>query len=145
MKTERRHNWMVNRELQEGFSRRLLVYGCGTWLAIFAVPICAKLLVTDLPFTVLAAQMISDMWFPMTMSLLVFPIVYWDIHRFSHRIAGPLCRINNCMQKFADREKVEPIKLRENDFCKDLAENFNHIILKNSTDMAHEEYETSNV
>ena len=56
---------MVNKELQEGFSRRLLVYGCGTWLAIFAVPICAKLLVTDLPFTELAKQLGSDLWFPM--------------------------------------------------------------------------------
>lgn len=145
MKTERRHNWMVNKELQEGFSRRLLVYGCGTWLAIFAVPICAKLLVTDLPFTVLATQLVSDMWFPMMMSLLVFPIIYWDTHRFSHRIAGPIYRINDCMRKFIDREKVAPIKLRKNDFCKDLAENFNQLMQEYSMDKAHEEYETSNV
>ena len=145
MKTERRHNWIVDKSLQEGFSRRLLVYGCGTWLAIFAVPICMKLLVTDLPFAELAAQLVSDMWFPMVMSLLVFPIAYWDSHRFSHRIAGPIDRINSCMRKFTDHEEVEPIKLRDHDFCQELVENFNQLMQEYSSDVANEEYETSNV
>jgi len=145
MKTNRRDNWMVDKELQEGFSRRLLVYGCGTWLAIFALPICMKLIVTDLPFSELATQLVSDMWFPMIMSLLVFPIAYWDIHRYSHRVAGPIGRVNSAMRKFTDREKVAPIKLRENDFCQELADNFNQLMQEYSSDVAHEEYETSNV
>jgi hypothetical protein len=145
MKTNRRHNWIVDKDLQEGFSRRLMVYGCGTWLAIFALPICAQLLVSTIPFTELATKLVSDMWFPMMMSLLVFPIIYWDIHRFSHRVAGPICRINDCMRRLIAREQVSPIKLREDDFCKELTENFNHLVQQHSTFVAQEEYESANV
>ena len=145
MKPERRLNWFVNKELQESLSRRLLVYWCGTWLAIFAIPICARLIVSELPFNVLATELVSDLWFPMVMSLLALPIVFWDSIRFSHRIAGPIKRVANDLGRLADGEKVFPVKLRKNDFCHDLADNFNRLRQERSDTSSQEELETSSV
>ncbi len=147
MKPERRFNWMVSKEMQLGFSRRLLVYWCGTWLAIFAVPICARLLVTKLPFSELASELVADMWFPMMMSLLVLPIIFWDSIRFSHRIAGPVCRINRNIKRLVDGESAEQVTLRENDFCQELANDFNRLVSKfqTSSDSVESEHQEINV
>ncbi len=144
-KPERRQKWFVNKELQESLSRRLLVYWCGTWLAIFAVPIFARMLVSTLPFSVLATELVSDLWFPMVMSLLALPVVFWDSIRFSHRIAGPVKRISNDMRRFSEGESVYPVKLRSSDFCHELADNFNQLIQQQSHHRFTEELETSSV
>ncbi len=46
----------------------------------------------------------------------------------SHRIAGPLVRISNDLQRVENGEKIPPIKLRKNDFLKDLAELINRVL-----------------
>jgi hypothetical protein len=145
VKFERRTKWFVNKQLQESLSRRLLVYWCGTWLAIFAIPIVTRLMVSKLPFRVLASELVSDLWFPMVMSLLALPIVFWDSIRFSHRIAGPVKRIGNDMRRLADGEPVFPVKLRANDFCHELAENFNLLLQERSERDSQEVLETSSV
>ena len=127
MKPERRKIWCVDEQLQMGLCRRLLVYSCATWLAIFAVPICSRMLFTELPFSQLATELVSDFWFPMMMSLLVAPVLLWDSIRFTHRIAGPIHRINRQVKQLADRESVQPIKLRKNDFCHELANDLNRV------------------
>ena len=145
MNRDQRRRWFVHEEFQESFSRRLLVYWCGTWLAIFAVPICARLIATELPFTLLATELISDMWFPMVMSLMVLPIVFWDSIRFSHRICGPLRRLSNDMQRLSDGDPVGPIKFRQNDFCHELAEKFNQLLRQRTETSSKKELESSSV
>ncbi len=142
---QRRTKWMVDKPLQQGLSQRMLLYWCGTWLGIFAVPICVRFSLSSLPASQLATEMISDLWFPMMMSLLILPIVAWDCMRFSHRVAGPIFRISYEMGRLANGETVAPIRLRENDFCNDLADNFNQIIKMRSADSQTEDSEVSNV
>ena len=85
------------------------------------------------------------------MSLLVLPIVFWDSIRFSHRIAGPVKRLGNDFKRLVDGEAVHPIKLRKNDFCHELAENFNRLIEQRvasdsqATDNPERDLETSSV
>lgn len=138
-------NWFTNGELEVSLSRRLMVYWCGTLLAIFTVPILARMTISDVPFDALAHKLVSDMWFPMVMSLLTLPIVFWDSIRFSQRFAGPVKRIGNELRRLADGETVSPVRLRGNDFCHDLADDFNHMMQKRSVNGSHEELETSSV
>ncbi len=144
MNPNRRQKWMVNNGLQQGLCRRLLSYWCGTWLAIFALPICVRLLFSSLSFSQLAAEFVSDLWFPMMMSLLVLPIVIWDSIRFSHRVAGPVIRVGNSMRRLANHQTVSPIQLRKDDFCHDLANDFNQLLKAYSADSQTEEFESAN-
>ena len=51
--------------------------------------------------------------------LTIFGILY------SHRVAGPIHRLNNHMRSVAVDEVIEPVKFRKNDFFQELAESYN--------------------
>jgi hypothetical protein len=62
--------------------------------------------------------------------LMVLPVVVHDTVKFSNRLAGPLLRLRNAMQRVANNEHVRPIQFRKGDFCQDLAEHFNAALLR---------------
>ena len=126
-KIERRQ-FMVDREVQHGLVRRMLSYLCATWFAIFALPILVQIMTTKLPFEQLAAELFSDVWFPMVMSFLIFPLLAWDSVRFSNRVAGPVYRISNSMRSLVNGDDVPLVKLRKGDFCTQLADDFNRVL-----------------
>lgn len=51
---------------------------------------------------------------------------------FSHKMAGPIKRIKNTLEAYANHHTVHPIKLRKDDFFKDLAELINKAFLAKS-------------
>ena len=85
---------------------------------------------TDVSFAELGQRMISDLWFPMTMSFLVFPIVAYDCIRFSNRIAGPIWRVRQTIRDINDGEPVRMITLRKDDYCNELADEVNRLVEK---------------
>ena len=125
---EKRRTYFVNHPMQRGLATRLMSYFCGTWLLVFALPICAKLLFSELPFNQLAASLVTDIWFPLMISIMLLPIVVWDSIRYSHRIAGPLGRIEASLRAIADGDNVAPIRCRNGDFCLDMVDELNRII-----------------
>lgn len=50
--------------------------------------------------------------------------------RFSHRLAGPIFRLKKEMRRLNDGEKIEEVNLRDADFFKELADEFNALTLK---------------
>ena len=126
----RRKKTLVDRELQLGLASRLLAYWGATWLAVFAVPIMTQMFMAEVSFAELANKMISDLWFPMTMSLFVLPIVARDCVRFSNRVAGPIWRLKQTIRDINDDKDVRTIKLREGDYCVELADEVNRLIEK---------------
>lgn len=52
------------------------------------------------------------------------------LFRLSHRVVGPIYKINQVLEAHAKGEKVEPIVLRKGDYFQDLAENVNKITQK---------------
>ena len=128
MSTCRRKKVLVDRELQLGMASRLLTYWCATWFAVFAIPILIQIFfLSDVSFKELMARMIDDLWFPMMMSLLMLPIVARDCVKFSHRVAGPVWRFRKTLRDFNDGKQVETIKLRKDDYCQELADEFNRL------------------
>lgn len=55
----------------------------------------------------------------------LMPVVIFDLVKFSHRFAGPMVRLRNSMLKVAAGEHVEPIRFRDGDYWKELADAFN--------------------
>lgn len=123
----KRTNFTADVQIQGDASRRLVIYWGITWLAVFAFPILARTATSELPFSQLAISMIRDLWFPMAMSLMVLPILAWDHYRFMHRITGPIKRIGQSIQALADQQRVDSITLRREDYCQQLASDFNRL------------------
>jgi hypothetical protein len=59
---------------------------------------------------------------------LIFPVVLLDFLIVSNKFAGPLRRLHTAMKRLGDGEHVEPMRIRDNDFCGEFAEEFNRIL-----------------
>jgi len=68
-----------------------------------------------------------DFWPSLAASLLVLPIVIWDVLRVSHRFAGPMVRLRHGLRDLADGKTVRPMKFREGDFWTVFADEFNRL------------------
>ena len=60
-------------------------------------------------------------------SLLLLPVIAYDMVQMSNRFVGPIVRLRRSMIRLAQGEPVEPIIFRENDFWRDMAGEFNVI------------------
>jgi len=60
-------------------------------------------------------------------SLLLLPVIAFDMVQMSNRFAGPIVRLRRSMIRLAQGETVQPIAFRENDFWRDMAGEFNVI------------------
>jgi hypothetical protein len=58
-------------------------------------------------------------------SLLILPLLVYDILRLSNKFAGPLYRLRRELRRLAAGEKVPPIKFRVGDYWPELADEFN--------------------
>jgi hypothetical protein len=63
-------------------------------------------------------------------SLLLLPILIVDIVGLSNRFAGPIYRLRRSIQQLANGEPAAPVKLRDNDFWVDFAEDFNRVLAR---------------
>ncbi len=132
MRQNQRHILVVDRQLQAGLARRIVLYWAVTWLLVFTLPIMVRALTGEMPFDQLARGIIADFWFPIAISIFLFPIVVWDSFRFSNRVAGPVFRINRTIGQLVDGEPIRPVTLRSGDFCCELADNVNRLIEQRS-------------
>lgn len=73
----------------------------------------------------------DDMWFqfgPAVIgSILLLPLVIFDIVRMSNRFVGPLIRLRRSLRALARGEEVAPLEFREGDFWQDFAQEFNTV------------------
>lgn len=58
-------------------------------------------------------------------SVLVLPVVLFDVLRLSHRWVGPVFRLRTSLQALSRGEKVAPISFRAGDFWQEMAGDFN--------------------
>jgi hypothetical protein len=67
-----------------------------------------------------------DFFLPATIvSLLVLPLIMYDILKLSNRFTGPLYRVRRELRRLAAGEPVVPVRFRSDDFWLDLADEFN--------------------
>ena len=54
-----------------------------------------------------------------------FPIFVWDMVRFTHRIVGPLKRLEGVLKRMADGEAIRGVQLRKDDLIESFERAFN--------------------
>jgi hypothetical protein len=125
---------LVDRKLQLQLAVRMIGYWVGIWGLIFGFPFVALLIyrvaTSQGSVSELMPKLIDDFWFPAVMSLLMAPLVVRDCIRFSHRIAGPIFRLQREMQNLADGKETEEVRPRDADFCQEIAGQFNRLVRK---------------
>lgn len=60
-------------------------------------------------------------------SLLVLPVILYDLAKMSNRFAGPMLRLRRGMKQAAAGEHVEPIHFRDRDYWQEFADAFNEL------------------
>ena len=77
---------------------------------------------------------IGEIWnkyaFFFLLMLAVLPTFIYDTVKLSHRFAGPIMRLRDGLKQLADGEQVRPIKFRENDFWRDMSDDFNRVAVR---------------
>jgi hypothetical protein len=61
-------------------------------------------------------------------SLILLPLVLFDIVRLSNRFAAPVQQVRHGLRRLAAGRPVQPVFLRKDDFWQDLAVSFNQCL-----------------
>ncbi len=61
-------------------------------------------------------------------TVLVLPLVVFDVLRLSNRFVGPMYRLRMALKEAASGRSVAPIKFRDDDFWRDVADDFNRAL-----------------
>lgn len=60
-------------------------------------------------------------------SLVVLPVILYDLARMSNRFAGPMSRLRQSMKRAADGERVSSVYFRDDDYWQEFADAFNEL------------------
>ena len=63
-------------------------------------------------------------------SLLLLPVVIFDLLRVSNRFAGPMFRLRKSLRELAQGKPVAAVQFRQGDFWQELADDFNTVAAK---------------
>jgi len=83
---------------------------------------------TQVPFAELYSTFVTQHYSMILCAVGLFPIIFWDMVKVTHRIAGPLVRFQNKLRDMKNGERPEPIKLRKGDLLVDLQDAFNEYV-----------------
>jgi nitrogen fixation/metabolism regulation signal transduction histidine kinase len=61
-------------------------------------------------------------------TLILLPLVIVDTLRLTNRFVGPVYRLRRALQEAADGKLNRPLKFRDDDFWRDVAEDFNRAV-----------------
>ena len=139
MKKYKRRNYLINKPLQFAYA------GIGIWLLLIGIILIGSLIyyftlntlltqlgaIENVPFdTYQLVKNINSIIAKKIGLFLIFLIIIAGILQiwYLHRIAGPMYRIEKTLKETLEGKKFIPIKLREKDFFKSLAETVNEIM-----------------
>jgi nitrogen fixation/metabolism regulation signal transduction histidine kinase len=117
--------------VQGALARRILFH----WLVFMLVTsvVAFTLQVLADPFRGLSAHL-QELWWSQGPFLLVLafllPVFLMDAIKVSHRFAGPIFSLRRAIRSVAAGETPRKLKFRQDDFWKDLAEDYNAMLKK---------------
>jgi hypothetical protein len=126
MNTYRRSIFLVNREVQGALMVRMVFYWLFCLLSVVLMIVCWNVfsgpprrfvdLYLDLYYRYAPA---------LAATLLLLPIVMMDVVRLSNRFVGPIVRLQTALKELADGRPTQPLDFRDDDFWRELANDFN--------------------
>jgi len=124
----KRKQLFVDPQVQGAFLLRVTIY-FGAWL------LAAGVTATVLGMTSFLAQndsaLLGEYWYFMKLvlaaSLLVLPIILYDISVLTNRVIGPLNRLRRELRRLGEGQRVEPLEFRDGDYWSEIAVEFNTV------------------
>jgi hypothetical protein len=122
----RKRLWVDGR-VQGALTCRVVVY----WF-LWPVSIASLLLLSSVGCAALGtSDQLRDMWYFLRLaglvSLVLMPVIVFDLLRLTNRFAGPMFRLRRVMRDLAAATNVEQIRFRDGDFWPEVAGDFNVI------------------
>ena len=130
-----RKTFLVDRDVQGS----LLKKAAGYWLLSLAVVGALNLIgwIFFAPGVDVLVQMreqlpslFGTLLVALASSLIVLPVLLYDLAKHTNRFAGPIFRLQRSMKEIAAGNPVRPLAFRDGDYWQDLAENFNQIVTR---------------
>jgi hypothetical protein len=120
---------MVDRRVQGALVLRAATYWLYCLLTLTLLTLCWQICNAPQPepFSVHLAALTSN-FAPVALgSLLMLPIVLFDVLRMSNRFTGPIYRLRRLVQQLADGQDVPELAFRDGDFWMEFANEFNAV------------------
>jgi len=121
-----RKRLFVDPKVQGALLARTAVYWLGCVAVMSAVLICWEVFVTP---GSMGESKFDQIWYrlapALVMSLLMLPFMLFDVVRITNRMVGPVYRMRNYMRQLAEGKPVAPLQFRQDDFWKEMADEFN--------------------
>lgn len=118
----------VDRAVQGALVWRMLAYWAACVLFITVPLLIGRTLVE--PETYFFEQL-GAVWRQfgpaLTCTIVILPLVLYDVVKFTNRFAGPMFRLRREMRRLARGEPVRPMRFRGSDFWQQFAVSFNQI------------------
>jgi len=122
----KRKQLFVDPDVQGALLWRIVVY-FGSWMLAAGVTATTLGMVSFLVENDYGA--VTQYWFYMKLvlvaSLLLLPIVLYDLGVVTNRMIGPINRLRREMRRLGEGQRVEPLEFREGDYWRQFAEEFN--------------------
>jgi nitrogen fixation/metabolism regulation signal transduction histidine kinase len=77
------------------------------------------------------------MFVAMLSSLIVLPVLLYDLTKHTNKFAGPVYRLQKAMQDVAAGKSIAPIEYRDGDYWTGLAEAFNGMLARLEAAQSH--------
>ena len=127
----KRRQYFVDPKVQGAIVVRCLMYWGACLLTTFVMLFFWSLLNGPARFSWMT---IDQLWFnygpAFIASLLMLPLVLWDILKMTNRFAGPVLRLRRELKKLGNGEHVNPLFFREGDYWRDVAADFNRLVVR---------------
>ncbi len=124
-----REKMFVDRAVQGALVRRILVHWCVFFLLSILSLFAMEYFLGDPNLSI--GGHLSEVWnkyaFFMILMLAIVPTFIYDTLKLSNRFAGPILRLKQSIRKLADGEQVKDLKFRDNDFWRELSDDFNRV------------------
>jgi hypothetical protein len=131
MNRPRRTALLIDRQVQGVLLLRIILYWMFCFVSLSAILICWEV------FTGPSQRMIdlvSKLYFRygpvLSASFILLPIVLLDVIRVSNRFVGPVARLRQGLLDVAEGRPAQPLNFRDDDFWRDLANNFNRAVAR---------------
>lgn len=130
MSDERRTQVFCDREIQGSLMWRAIYYWCfGLFATGFFVFLWSAAVTMTEMSSIGICNELARLFGPAVVgSLVMLPIVVYDVFQQSNAFAGPVYRLRVALRKLAEGEPVTPIRLRDGDMLTDVVEDFNTVL-----------------
>jgi len=125
----KRRQLLVDHSVQGAIILRCLLY----WVACLVTTFLILFFWTLITGPARVSWMtIDQIWFSygpaFVASILLMPLIGYDLLKMSNRLAGPILRIRRQLKMLANGEHVTPLYFRKGDYWRDMADDFNRLV-----------------